>query len=199
MNNNETALNKKLFKAVYFFAFWQQLVIVQTEYLKFLSLAHQMLASCEMPVILCIGSDKVTGDALGPVVGHILTKEMNVPSFVYGTLSRPVNALNLLETIAFIKHKHRDKKLLVIDSSVGSSEDIGKISIKYGGIYPGAASGKNLPKIGDFSITATVCSSASLLGCVSLGFIFKISKQIASAISSSLSMHHSECTMHNVG
>lgn len=170
---------------------------MQTDFLKFLTSTHEALKVCESPVILCIGSDKVTGDALGPVVGHILTREMNVSAFVYGSLSRPVNALNLLETIAFIKHKHRDKKILVIDSSVGRKEDLGKISIKNDGIYPGAASNKNLPKVGDISITATVCSSSSALGCVSLGFIYQLARQIASVISSAISAHSSSRTMHS--
>ena len=172
---------------------------MQTDFLQFLSQTHKMLSYYEPPVILCIGSDKVTGDALGPVVGHILTRELNVPSFVYGSLSRPVNALNLLETMSFIKCRHKNKKILIIDSSVGKKEDVGKITIKQDGIYPGAASGKNLPKIGDISITATVCSQSNALGCVSLGFIFKLARQIASAVSSAVSKSNAQCLMHNIG
>jgi len=177
----------------------QYFIIVQTDFLNFLSKTHEFLRNYDSPVILCIGSDKVMGDALGPVAGHILTKDLNVPAFVYGSLSRPVNALNLLETISFIKYKHRSKKILVIDSSVGKKEDIGKIIIKNDGIYPGAASGKNLPKIGDFSITATVCTSSCSLGCVSLGFIFGLARQIANVVSSAISMQEHKDKMKNIG
>ena len=46
-------------------------------------------------VFLCIGSDRVTGDCLGPYIGHLLTPHETGHIFVYGTLSSPVHALNL--------------------------------------------------------------------------------------------------------
>ena len=48
-----------------------------------------------VPVALCIGTDRVIGDALGPVVGELLVSAFNAPFFVYGTLASPVTALNL--------------------------------------------------------------------------------------------------------
>ena len=46
-------------------------------------------------VFLCIGSDRVTGDCLGPFVGQKLSS-CSTPDFtVYGTLFQPVHALNL--------------------------------------------------------------------------------------------------------
>lgn len=45
-------------------------------------------------IILCIGTDRSTGDALGPLVGHKLinsiSKYNNV--YLYGTLDDPVHA-----------------------------------------------------------------------------------------------------------
>ena len=46
-------------------------------------------------VFLCIGSDRVTGDCLGPYIGHLLHPHETGHIFVYGTLSCPVHALNL--------------------------------------------------------------------------------------------------------
>ena len=38
-------------------------------------------------VFLCIGSDRVTGDCLGPYIGHQLTKRLDVHDiYIYGTL-----------------------------------------------------------------------------------------------------------------
>src|SRR5690554_2831459 len=46
-------------------------------------------------LVLCIGSDRSTGDALGPLVGAYL-KQLPIPrTSVWGTLAQPVHALNL--------------------------------------------------------------------------------------------------------
>ena len=37
----------------------------------------------KMPVIVCVGTDGVVGDCLGPLVGTML-KEKNLPAFIYG-------------------------------------------------------------------------------------------------------------------
>lgn len=96
------------------------------------------------PVILCIGSDRVLGDALGPITGELLKKKFDVPAFVYGSLSTPVNALNLGKAAAFIASRHRGAKIVAIDGSVGS--EIGKITVSEGSLRPGLASGKVLPR-----------------------------------------------------
>ena len=57
-------------------------------------------------VFLCIGSDRVTGDCLGPYIGHLLTPHETGHIFVYGTLSCPVHALNLEKTSSLIKRFH---------------------------------------------------------------------------------------------
>ena len=46
-------------------------------------------------VFLCIGSDRVTGDCLGPYVGYRLSQHQLPGIFVYGTLNQPVHAVNL--------------------------------------------------------------------------------------------------------
>ena len=60
------------------------------------------------PIVLCIGSDRVTGDCLGPIVGQMLT-ERKANAYVYGTLDRPVTALNLKDAIAHISKGNSDK------------------------------------------------------------------------------------------
>lgn len=46
-------------------------------------------------VFLCIGTDRLTGDCLGPYVGQQLLCNASEKVHVYGTLSHPVHALNL--------------------------------------------------------------------------------------------------------
>lgn len=134
------------------------------------------------PVILCIGSDRVTGDCLGPIVGQMLI-ERGVDAYVYGSLSRPVTALNLREWIRHIKSEHRDKKVLAVDSSVGRADDVGKIRVAFGAIAPGSADGKRLPKVGDVSITATVTDpDKTPLSAVRLGVVYSLARDITNRI-----------------
>jgi putative sporulation protein YyaC len=139
------------------------------------------------PVVLCIGSDRVTGDCLGPLTGHLLASEFNVCAFVYGTLARPVTALNLTETAAFIKLRHPLSAVIAVDSSLGNPRDVGQIRVLADGIFPGAAAGKRLPKVGDVSVTATVAGSGNdgLYG-ARLGQIYALSKTVAAILANGL-------------
>lgn len=141
-----------------------------------------LLSLGKLPVVLCIGSDRVTGDCLGPIVGQMLT-ESNVNAFVYGTLARPVTALNLKDAVKHIKAAHGDKKVLAIDSSVGKPADVGKIRVTFGSIAPGSADGKKLPKVGDVSITATVTDPHKTpLSAVRLGVVYSLARSISKRV-----------------
>ena len=106
------------------------------------------------PVFLCIGSEKVIGDSLGPMVGSKLLEQCG--GFVYGILGKNVNALNLKYASEFIRAVHRNCCLVVVDSAVGEISEVGTVQIYKGGLMPGAATNKNLPKIGDVSILGVV-------------------------------------------
>lgn len=81
----------------------------------------------EKPVVLCLGTNKVLDDALGPMVGSML-KKMHYDGFVYGTIDAPICSTNLLPALAFLKATHKNKKLLIVDASTTSHlERIGKI------------------------------------------------------------------------
>ena len=54
-------------------------------------------------VFLCIGSDRITGDSLGPLIGRQLLCHRWQHSFIYGTLEEPVHALNLASVLEMIK------------------------------------------------------------------------------------------------
>lgn len=140
------------------------------------------------PVVLCIGSDRVTGDCLGPLVGQMLSGKLDAYAFVYGSLSAPVTALNVVETVRFIKKRHPQSLVIAVDSSVGDKSDVGSVRVMGDGIYPGAAGGKSLPKVGDVSVTATVADmGGNALYGVKLGFVYSLAEVIASAIAESLS------------
>ncbi|MDO4298764.1 MAG: spore protease YyaC [Lachnospiraceae bacterium] len=104
------------------------------------------------PIILCIGTDRIIGDSLGPIVGSSLSRT-GLHSYVYGTLECPVHALNLSETLAHIKKKHPGNTLIAVDASLGSKSHIGSVTVRNGGLHPGAGVRKNLNLTGDISVT----------------------------------------------
>ena len=71
-------------------------------------------------VFLCIGSDRVTGDCLGPYVGYRLSQHQLPGIFVYGTLNQPVHAVNLSDITDFISKSHPFALVIAIDASLGT-------------------------------------------------------------------------------
>lgn len=105
------------------------------------------------PVILCIGTDRIIGDCLGPLAGSMLKKAAGDSLAVYGTLEHTVHALNLQKISREIKKKHHGQIMIAIDASLGSYERIGSVFVRPGCLKPGAGVRKNLPDVGDIAIT----------------------------------------------
>ena len=76
-------------------------------------------------VFLCIGSDRVTGDCLGPYVGYRLSQHQLPGIFVYGTLNQPVHAVNLSDITDFISKSHPFALVIAIDASLGDERHLG--------------------------------------------------------------------------
>lgn len=113
-------------------------------------------------IILCIGSDRSTGDCLGPLVGDKLKFLIRDKVYLYGNLESPVHAKNLCKTIKAINHKYKDPYIIAIDACLGNIQNVGKVIIEEKPLTPGAAMNKNLPEVGDLSITGIVNISGAL-------------------------------------
>lgn len=114
-------------------------------------------------VFLCIGSDRATGDCLGPIIGYKLSKFKSLQNFfVYGTLEEPVHAKNLKDTVEMINVVHEDAFIIAIDASLGKSNHIGYITLGVGPLKPGAGVDKELPAVGNVFITGIVNFSGLL-------------------------------------
>jgi len=107
-------------------------------------------------VVFCIGTDRSTGDALGPIVGTQLERLYPNNVSIYGTLDSPVHAVNLQETIDHVKKNHGNPLIIAIDACLGQLNSIGKITVAHGPIKPGAGVKKQLPEVGTFHITGIV-------------------------------------------
>ena len=107
-------------------------------------------------IILCIGSDRITGDSLGPLIGQQLSRHRWKNIHIYGTLDTPVHALNLESVLADIKKRHPSALILAVDASLGTKKHLGYITIGSGSLKPGAGVQKNLTAIGDIFITGII-------------------------------------------
>lgn len=147
-------------------------------------------------IFICIGTDRCTGDSLGPLVGFKLKSyiknnhQKNI--YIYGSLENPVHAKNLVEIINKVKLNFSNPYIVAIDSCLGKTINIGKIFIDNKPISPGLALHKDLPPIGDLSITGIVNVSGNyeflilqntrlytvmtLADCISNGIIYFINK-----------------------
>lgn len=106
-------------------------------------------------VLLCIGTDRATGDCLGPIVGtSLMINSMNAT--VYGSLLTPVHANNLKTVIKDIYTQFDNPFIIAIDACLGIPEHIGHITLSSNRLSPGESIQQNLPSIGDISITGIV-------------------------------------------
>ncbi len=106
-------------------------------------------------VFLCIGTDRSTGDSLGPFVGSMLI-EREIPFPVYGTLEKPVHALNIKKVLNEIQQAHNQAFIFGIDACLGTEKHIGSIILEKGSFIPGNALKKVLPIVGDYHLKAVV-------------------------------------------
>lgn len=113
-------------------------------------------------VFLCIGTDRVTGDCLGPFVGQKLSSYSGTVFSVYGTLFQPVHALNLTDIYQHIQTHHPNALIIAIDASLGEKKHLGYVTIANGALHPGAAIHKQLPSVGHIHITGIVNVSGVL-------------------------------------
>lgn len=107
-------------------------------------------------VLLCIGTDRSTGDALGPLVGSKVYPWANDHFHVYGTLDQPVHATNLSDTLDMLEQTHPDATILCVDACLGKAESVGYMSVKEGPLSPGTGVNKQLPSVGHFHVVGIV-------------------------------------------
>lgn len=136
------------------------------------------------PIILCIGTDRATGDCLGPLVGEKM-QYFNDRYQVIGTLKSPIHALNISETIHYINNYIPNPFVIAIDASLGSSAHLGCITVSNCPISPGKGVNKKLPAIGDISITGIVNISGQNPGMLHSTRLYSV-MQLADYISDAL-------------
>ncbi|WP_099158982.1 spore protease YyaC [Virgibacillus ndiopensis] len=137
-------------------------------------------------VVVCIGTDRSTGDALGPLTGTFFSEMKPKHMTVYGTLHEPVHATNLEGYVKLITEQHRNPYIIAIDACLGKSTSVGCIITGEGPLKPGAALNKPLPSIGDIHVTGVVNISGfmeySILQNTRLSIVVEMAKKMSAVL-----------------
>lgn len=145
-------------------------------------------------VVLCIGTDRSTGDALGPLTGTKL-KLLNLFPHIYGTLDEPVHATNLENRLNIINTSFSNPFIIAVDACLGKLENVGCVTLGHGTVKPGAAVNKDLPAVGNAYITGIVNVGGFMehmvLQSTRLNLVMKMADTIAHSISFGLGRTHS--------
>ncbi|PLS15782.1 spore protease YyaC [Bacillus sp. M6-12] len=145
-------------------------------------------------VIVCIGTDRSTGDSLGPLVGTLLHEKISSHFHVYGTLEDPIHAVNLQEKLNEINDKHDNPFIIGVDACLGRLKSVGMVQVGEGPVKPGAGVNKELPEVGEAHITGIVNVSGFMeymvLQNTRLNLVLKMAKTIANGIYFASSHYH---------
>ena len=126
-------------------------------------------AQKEKVLFLCIGTDRSTGDSLGPLIGHQLYRKGLRHITVVGTLEYPVHAMNLEDTLYLVRERYPDHLVVAVDA-----------------LRPGLGVSKNLQAVGDLFITGVVSGGSSrdpmMLQSIRLGMVMHMAECISDSI-----------------
>jgi len=145
-------------------------------------------------VLLCIGTDRSTGDCLGPLVGSKIKSMQQEFFVVYGTLENPVHASNLKDKIDEIYSNYENPFIIAVDACLGRIENVGCINLGDGSLQPGAGVNKTLPPVGQVHITGIVNVGGFMEYLVLQNTRLNIVMRLADVIASGLSKTVSEFT-----
>lgn len=159
-------------------------------------LERHMVKNMIPKILLCIGTDRSTGDCLGPLIGTKISALRQSFFTVYGTLDEPVHAGNLQEKIKEISQTHYKPFIIAIDACLGSLENIGCVSLGDGSLQPGAGVNKTLPPVGNIHITGTVNVGGFMeylvLQNTRLNLVMRIADVIADGLSAAVPDYHKQ-------
>jgi putative sporulation protein YyaC len=121
------------------------------------SLIHNSIRNgYESVIFVCIGTDRSTGDSLGPLIGYKIGNLKYKNIHVHGDLDNPVHAKNLSEIMKYVTGNYPKPFVIAIDASLGKMDHVGCVTIGEGSIKPGSGVNKELAPVGDAYVTGIV-------------------------------------------
>ena len=108
-------------------------------------------------IFICIGTNKIVGDSLGPIIGEILKKNLEQKNIsVLGDLKNNVNINNIYQNLKNIQTKYSKPYIISIDSALSQTIEPERVYIIKKGLIPGSALKKKSIQIGNISIKGIV-------------------------------------------
>ena len=150
-----------------------------------LARAVKSLTGNRKPVFVCIGTDAVTGDSLGPLTGTILSEKLRGKAYVLGALDRPLTALDVNIASEFVKKVYPYGVVVAVDAALGRKEEVGTVLVSDFPVKPGLGVRKNLDEIGDVSVIGVVDERKEQggdLASVRLSLVYRLANLIANGL-----------------
>ncbi len=123
-------------------------------------------------VVLCLGYKNFFLDSVGPIVGSILKHKYNTKVYVYGSLNSDINAKIAKKYYSFIKNKHKNSKIIIIDALISKNKKEGKLIVT--------------KKNGNILILANIITlqnfNKNILECIKINNVLNSSKIISKVI-----------------
>ncbi|WP_028400256.1 spore protease YyaC [Ectobacillus panaciterrae] len=142
--------------------------------------------------VLCIGSNRINGDSVGPFVGTLLHGIFSQHLTIMGTLQHPLDATTLEVGIRNLLLP-RNSYVIAVDSVSGTEETVHSIVVREGPLVPGSGVGHVLPPVGDCSIMGIVINDGPNvkqgLPYTSLHLIYTMASSIAKGIALTARQH----------
>ncbi|MED1202218.1 spore protease YyaC [Heyndrickxia acidicola] len=151
------------------------------------NILHTLIPSSTQTIyVLGIGSNRITGDSLGSLVGTLLHNLYPRHMKIIGCLASPLDAVTFIPRLS---HTNFPEKSFVItvDSALGTIETKNSMVIRKGPFQPGAGLGHSFPFIGDCSVMGVVhekdAAAENSLVFTNLHLIYTMAINIAKGIS----------------
>ena len=120
-------------------------------------------------IFLCVGTDKIIGDAIGPIVGTKLEKELEKDNTnykakninIYGKIGDTLNFKNARGLIQFMEKQYKNPFIVTIDAALSERDNIGEIIINEGKIELGNSLGKGIEWNSNINIKGVVGNYSS--------------------------------------
>ena len=95
-------------------------------------------------IFLCVGTDLILGDSIGPIIGTKLKKLENEYIKIFGTLSKTLNFNNARNEINNIYLNYQNPYIITIDAALSNFNEVGDIVLDKGFIKIGKALEKSI-------------------------------------------------------
>lgn len=112
---------------------------------------------------VCIGTNRIVGDAFGPVVGSVLKKRLPEKKNVHilGDLDKCITYENIDKVFTTTNINQKANLVIVLDSALSCRDNIGKVFVQNRGLKYAESLKKDNAIIGNISIKAVVGEDTS--------------------------------------